>query len=420
MKKKITLLLSLVLIALMLFPAAVFAEGEEPPADAPEVKDPPADDLGGETLQTESMMIMAAGGAAGTTLTAEVTADPTWEIVYAWEIDKSVDPEYMEMYVGDQGVADYTIVLTKDAGTESAYVEGYIDVTNGGDRTTESLYVEAILQAKDAGEKWQDVPGANYVSKYETDTPELGPGETGSYYYYIVIPSDYWVPLLELRIDTIITILNHSGSLGTPKGPEEKADFTMPAAPTKVNDTIHVTDTNGMSWTFSESGTVTYQKTFLCREAGGYEHVNVATIDETGQWDDAKVTVNCLQVTGNTFTIGFWKNHAGLGNGNQADLISQWLPITLGNYVVDSAEKAVAILSNMGSNGIDKLMAQMLATKLNILNGAPATPKLTAALAAADAFLMTYDADDWSSLSKAEQKAVLSWMTKFDDFNNGY
>jgi hypothetical protein len=33
---------------------------------------------------------------------------------------------------------------------------------------------------------------------------------------------------------------------------------------------------------------------------------------------------------------------------------------------------------------------------------------------------MTYDADDWSSLSKAEQKAVLSWMTKFDDFNNGY
>jgi roadblock/LC7 domain-containing protein len=74
----------------------------------------------------------------------------------------------------------------------------------------------------------------------------------------------------------------------------------------------------------------------------------------------------------------------------------------------------------MGSNGIDKLMAQMLATKLNIANGAPVTPKLTAALAAADAFLMTYDADDWSSLSKAEQKAVLSWMTKFDDFNNGY
>jgi hypothetical protein len=415
LKKRITLLLSLVLIALLLFPAAVFAEGELPPAEDPPAEVPPAEDP-----VVEEFAVMAAGGQAGTTLTAEVTADPTWEIVYAWEIDKSVDPEFMEMYVGDQGEADYTIVLTKDAGTESAYVEGYIDVTNGGERTTESLYVEAILQAKDEGEKWQNVPGANYVSKYETDTPELGPGETGSYYYYIVIPSDYWVPLLELRIDTIITILNHSGSLGTPKGPEEKQSFTMPAAPTKVNDTIHVTDTNGMSWTFSESGFVTYKKTFLCGEVGIFEYVNTATIDETGQWDDAKVTVNCLQVTGNTFTIGFWKNHAGLGNGNQADLITPLLPIKLGNMWVNTAAEAVAILSNMGSNGIDKLMAQMLATKLNIANGAPVTPKLTAALAAADAFLMTYDADDWSSLSKAEQKAVLSWMTKFDDFNNGY
>jgi hypothetical protein len=74
----------------------------------------------------------------------------------------------------------------------------------------------------------------------------------------------------------------------------------------------------------------------------------------------------------------------------------------------------------MGSNGIDKLMAQMLATKLNIANGATVSPKVAAALAEADAFLMTYDASAWASLSKTQQKLVLGWMTKFDNFNNGY
>ncbi len=415
LKKRITLLLSLVLIALLLFPAAVFAEGEEPPAEVPPAEDP----------VVEEFAVMAAGGQAGTTLTAEVTADPTWEIVYAWEIDKSVDPEFMEMYVGDQGEADYTIVLTKDAGTESAYVEGYIDVTNGGDRDTENLYLKAILEAKKfitsgGYEAW--VPEASNEPDL-SEKPVLGPGESHSYYYYIAIPLDlypYFAGGLELRINTIVTITNHSGSLGTPKGPSPKASFTMPTAPTKVNDTIHVTDTNGMSWTFSESGFVTYKKTFLCGEVGIFEYVNTATIDETGQWDDAKVTVNCLQVTGNTFTIGFWKNHAGLGNGNQADLITPLLPIKLGNMWVNTAAEAVAILSNMGSNGIDKLMAQMLATKLNIANGATVSPKVAAALAEADAFLMTYDASAWASLSKTQQKLVLGWMTKFDNFNNGY
>jgi hypothetical protein len=299
-------------------------------------------------------------------------------------------------------------------------------VTNGGDVATEDLYLKAILEAK------KDITSGGFEAwvpetSSEPDLsakPVLGPGESYSYYYYIVIPLDlypYFSGGLDLRINTIVSITNHSGQLGEPWDKlHPKASFSMPTAPTKVNDTINVTDTNGMNWTFSESGFVTYKKTFLCGEVGIFEYVNTATIDETGQWDDAKVTVNCLQVTGNTFTIGFWKNHAGLGNGNQADLITPLLPITLGNYVVDTAEKAVAILSNMGSNGIDKLMAQMLATKLNIANGAAVTPSVSTALAAADAFLMTYSPSSWSSLSKAQQKSVLGWMTTFDTYNNAY
>ena len=55
---------------------------------------------------------------------------------------------------------------------------------------------------------------------------------------------------------------------------------------------MNVDDTNGMSWLFSDSGTQTYTKTFRCDEDKG-THTNTATIRETGQSDDASVTVTC-------------------------------------------------------------------------------------------------------------------------------
>jgi hypothetical protein len=55
---------------------------------------------------------------------------------------------------------------------------------------------------------------------------------------------------------------------------------------------IHVDDTNGYSWTFSSSGSVTYTKTFTCADRGG--NVNTATIRETRQSASATVTVTCI------------------------------------------------------------------------------------------------------------------------------
>jgi hypothetical protein len=60
-----------------------------------------------------------------------------------------------------------------------------------------------------------------------------------------------------------------------------------------INDVINVDDTNGYSWTFSNSGSVTYDKTFTCKDEGTYEYVNTATIRETGQSASATVTVVC-------------------------------------------------------------------------------------------------------------------------------
>jgi hypothetical protein len=116
-------------------------------------------------------------------------------------------------------------------------------------------------------------------------------------------------------------------------------------------------------------------------------------------------------------TIGYWKNHQ--------EAIAPWLPITLGTaggaktVKVADVTTAVSILNQSGgaSNGIVKLKAQLLATKLNLASGSDVTG-LWGKLAEADNFLATHDEASWKGLSKADQQYVLSLKDAFDTFNN--
>lgn len=129
---------------------------------------------------------------------------------------------------------------------------------------------------------------------------------------------------------------------------------------------------------------------------------------------------------GCSLTIGFWKNHAGFGP--QDDVVTPLLPLWLGDMggdksmEVTDAAMAVSVLKvkDFGGNrnGIAKLYAQLLATKLNIAHGA-SDGAVADAIADADAFLADHDYMDWGSLSKKDQKMVLSWKSTFDDYNNG-
>lgn len=125
---------------------------------------------------------------------------------------------------------------------------------------------------------------------------------------------------------------------------------------------------------------------------------------------------------GPTKTIGFWKNHPD----NLASLIPN-TGISLGIYggsesvLVTSTDQAIGILQKSGdaSNGIDKLYAQLLAAKLNLLNGAnkEIKPMINTEV---DPFLSTHKAADWETLSGLEQQQVLDWATALDIYNNRY
>jgi len=129
---------------------------------------------------------------------------------------------------------------------------------------------------------------------------------------------------------------------------------------------------------------------------------------------------------GCSFTIGFWKTHAGFGP--QPDHVTKFLPIWLGtaggsrsinvNNVLIAYNILVMKTYGLPTNGITKLYAQMLAAKLNIANGASGSA-IASTISAADAWLANHRWTEWSSLSKSAQKQVLGWLTTFDNYNNG-
>ncbi len=386
-----------------------------PPVEAPIPEEAPALEEPMLMMSFFAAPTVENRGQNGTTLSADKTAAGHWVRTWSWSISKSVDPTYFLLYSGDSGTSTYTVSVVKEGYTDKIWVDGRICVTNGGEVTTENLTLVDQVQYKKGSGQFQPLDGAS-----QTITPaELGPSETGCYEYSISFtPIDGAI----YRNTVKVTITNHSGHLGEPYGPEPKADFSLPASPTEVNASIHVDDTNGGTWIFNDSGSVKYDKTFYCSDAG--KHTNTATIRETGQYATATVEVECIQVNGCTLTIGYWKNHAGFGP--QPDVVSELLPVTLGtgsgkSVFVTSAAYAVKILSfGLGdpSNGITKLYAQLLAAKLNIANGADGSAVATT-IANADAFLAGKDYLAWASLNKNDRAKVLTWMTTLDNYNNG-
>jgi hypothetical protein len=230
--------------------------------------------------------VFAPSALATTPLTITKTATAHWTKSYKWTIDKSVDKSTIEVKKGQSATATYTVSVTKTADTESMWVDGEVCVQNNGTVATEGLVIEDRLRAL-----LPDGSAQTLVNTFLdiSANPVLDPGE--SYCYPYSLPFTPYAGAIGYENRAFATITNDPREPGTALGPKADAAFVPPAAPTVVGDSINVDDTNGMSWSFSASGSKTYRESFTCGDKG--EHRNTATIRETGQSDSVTVVVKC-------------------------------------------------------------------------------------------------------------------------------
>lgn len=202
---------------------------------------------------------------------------------YQWDIDKSVAPELWTLFAGDSGTSSYTVGVRRTGFTDSAWaVAGTITIYNPSPLTANLTSVSdsispAIAAAVDCGVTfpYSLVGGATLECSYQTALPD-GANRTNT-----------------ATVTTSGTVKSGAGTAAV--------EFGDPT--TQVNAAVTVADSNGSSWTFNDSGAVSYTRTFACNGDQGV-HGNTATIVETGQSDSASVAVQCyaLQVSKDAHT----------------------------------------------------------------------------------------------------------------------
>ena len=203
------------------------------------------------------------------------SATTSYSRTWQWTIDKSVAPAAWTMFAGDSGTSLYTVAVTRTGYTDSGWsVAGEITVHNPApfDAT-----VEAVADVISGGIAAPVDCGVSFPYT-------LASGETLACTYQSALPDG------SARVNT--ATVTTSGTVGGGAG---TADVLFGAPTTEVNTTVDVVDTNGASWQFADRGAVGYLRTFACDGDEG-SHGNVATIVQTGQSDDATVSVSCVEI----------------------------------------------------------------------------------------------------------------------------
>jgi hypothetical protein len=214
-------------------------------------------------------------------LTITKTANATYTRTYDWDIDKTVDDDTLDMFRGDSGTVNYTVTVTKDAGTDSDFAaDGTITVTNNsGFPATVTGVTDSIDGI--AGPIPVDCPvsfpyvlanGASFVCTYDAGLPDA-----------------------QDRVNTATVTTDPQGVVN---GGTATAAVDFGAPTTVLNDSINVTDTYaGSLGSASDDKTYNYSRTFTCDGDGG-NHGNTASFtavapgSDSGS-DSASVLVTC-------------------------------------------------------------------------------------------------------------------------------
>jgi hypothetical protein len=145
-------------------------------------------------------------------------------------------------------------------------------------------------------------------------------------------------------------------------------------------------------------------------------------------------TIDNQRPGGGQRTIGYWKNWnscSTTGNNRVAmaaktgnHLMDEFLPQSLGGFVVDTCAKGVAVLqAASGKYAENQLAAQLLAAELNVAAGASSCATVTTAITQANALLVTigYTGPPSAKIGSNSQyrSQALALASTLDRYNNG-
>jgi hypothetical protein len=362
--------------------------------------------------------------------TVTMDAQPALKRTYTWNIGKSVDQASVTLKPGESATVTYSVNVSANAPVDSDWsVSGTMEMTEDPKITINSVVFSILPATVNSPE----LP-ASHSCMPMTFPVDLGIEGLKCTYSASLPNAD------DRRAFMKASVTHDNGTTG---GRAKEAPFSFSTATvTEIDECVNVSDSMagalGTLCAAAAPKTYTYSTTvgpFTEDQCGEHVINNTASFltNDTGKSDSSsasvKVNVVCEPPSGCTRTIGYWKTHAGFGP--QADVVSPLLPIWLGTAAgaksinVTTAAKAVQLLSFRGSNnvfaasnGINKLYAQLLGTKLNAKSGASISG-VSATIAAADAFLANNDSLSWSGLSSTQKATVNGWMSKLDSYNNG-
>ena len=221
------------------------------------------------------------GNYQNVSLTISKDANTSLTRTYSWTITKDYDGEY-SLAAGESVTHGYLVAVDQTVIDGSWAVQGSITIENTTSRTARITGVSDVIS-----------PATSATVDCGVTFPhDLPPAQTLHCTYSATLP-DAASRTNTVTVDTSGSVLGGTASADV--------DFTNATITTSGYPDVNVTDTNGQAWTASGDDSWSYDKDFTCSSNpadytnGSYDivHPNTATITETGQDDDATVTVHC-------------------------------------------------------------------------------------------------------------------------------
>jgi hypothetical protein len=218
-------------------------------------------------------------------LESNKTASTTFTRTYDWDITKSASDDALDLFSGDGSTVTYTIDVTKSIESDVYTVEGDIILHNNEVYSTTGLTAIDCIQIDD-GNGWEDLS----CTTVDTGVIVVANGTVNIPYSFTVTPQDG----ASYRNKAIIILDGYEVADGAA---EVYAPFSFPTTPTsEVNAQATVTDSNGMEWSFSDSGSETYDTTFTCANAGVNTNTVALTSEALEKSASADVAVTCYDL----------------------------------------------------------------------------------------------------------------------------